>query len=388
MAKRKSPNFFLIAGEPSGDRLGQGLLAGLKRHDSSLACTGVGGPAMATEGLTSLFPYEQLSIIGFSDVVVRLPTYLRLISSTARAVIDAAPDAMITIDCPDFSLRVAARVRTQSPRPVIVHYVAPSVWAWRPGRVARLGRCVDHVLALLPFEPEILQRSGVDCSFVGHPAAYVAPTDRQAIRQKLGIAAETTLILVLPGSRASELQRLCPIFGASLAQLAQSGRRFKAVAVAAPGLTEKLKCEMSGWQTTVELLEAGQLTAAEKHELFVAADLALAASGTVSIELAAAGTPMVIAYDTSLLSRWLISTLLRIDTVTLVNIVSETRAVPEFLGQDCRPERICEALIELYDRGPNFQEQLASFATALDALGARGKNPADRAADAVMELLA
>lgn len=380
----RARRFFVIAGEPSGDQLGRGLMAALKHQVPDAQFAGIGGPAMVGEGLTSLFPIDRLSVIGLADIVWRLPDYLRLVTIATKAAIEFRPDALITIDCPDFSLRVARRVKALSPRPRLIHYVAPSIWAWRKYRAATLARSVDHVLALLPFEPELMRRPNLGCSFVGHPAAALPPIDRRHAREQLGLGHDETLLLVLPGSRRAELTRLCPVFEAALAGLE---RPVRAVTVAASGQRQHLESLTTGWKRPLQILDSGQMSKHEKDEVFAAADVALAASGTVSVELAAAQTPMVIAYDVGPISRLMISSLLTIDTVTLVNLVSNSRAVPEFLGRQCRPEPIRDALIELIDGGANHAAQLTAFSQALAALGADGRHPSERAADQVMALI-
>ncbi len=215
--------FFLIAGEPSGDRLGAALMAGLKTLHPGVTFAGIGGPAMAEEGLTSLFPMEELSIMGLVEV---LPKYLHLkrrIRETAGAALKANPAALITIDSPDFTLRVAGLVKAANPQMKTIHYVAPSVWAWRPGRAAKMAKVIDHVLALLPFEPPYMTEAGMTCDFVGHPVTaepVATPEQAQAFRAAHGIAPEAPLIAALPGSRKGEVTRLIPPFGETLAQVA------------------------------------------------------------------------------------------------------------------------------------------------------------------------
>ncbi|MBP9184335.1 MAG: lipid-A-disaccharide synthase, partial [Fuscovulum sp.] len=330
-----APAFFLIAGEPSGDRLGAALMAGLKALSPGATFAGIGGPAMAAEGLTSLFPMEELSIMGLVEV---LPKYLHLkrrIREAAKAAVAAAPAALITIDSPDFSLRVAALVKSARPDLKTIHYVAPSVWAWRPGRAQKMARVIDHVLALLPFEPPYMTAAGMTCDFVGHPvvAEPVATADQAAaFRAAHGIAAKAPLVVALPGSRRGEVTRLIPPFGATLARVGEVHPGLRVV-LPTPRHLAPLVAEATGdWPGRPLILPAPDL--ATRTAAFAAADVALAASGTVSLELAAQACPMVIAYDMAPLTLWLMRRMARVDTVTLGNLVSETRAVPEFIGKE------------------------------------------------------
>ena len=368
---------FVTAGEPSGDRLGAALIAGLRELAGEVELAGVGGPLMAEQGLPSLFPMEELSVMGIAEV---LPKYLHLkrrIRQTAKAAADLAPDVVVTIDSPDFSFRVADELRRQSDVRV-VHYVAPTVWAWRAGRAKHLASRVDQVLALFPFEPPYFEAEGLRCDFVGHPIATEAPpapNDVAALRARVGDSGP--IVVALPGSRRGEVSRLAPVFGATLREVA---RRHPGLRVLVPtvahnrGLVEQLTSDWPG--EPLVLADAAQRWAAVSL-----ADVALAKSGTVSLELAAARTPMVVAYDMNPLSRLIVTRMLRTDTVTLVNLVSETRAVPEFLGRACRPERIAPALLDLIERP---EAQLGALDLTMERLGRGGEPPGLRAARAVL----
>ena len=382
-----APAFFLIAGEPSGDRLGAALMAGLKALSPGATFSGIGGPAMAAEGLTSLFPMEELSIMGLVEV---LPKYLHLkrrIREAATAALAAAPAALITIDSPDFCLRVAALVKSARPDLKTIHYVAPSVWAWRPGRARKMARVIDHVLALLPFEPPYMTAAGMTCDFVGHPvvAEPVATVDQAAaFRAAHGIAPQAPLVAALPGSRRGEVTRLIPPFGAALARVGEVHPGLRVV-LPTPRHLAPLVAEATGdWPGRPLILPAPDL--ASRTAAFAAADVALAASGTVSLELAAQACPMVIAYDMAPLTLWLMRRMARVDTVTLVNLVSETRAVPEFIGQECRADRIAPALLHLLDHGAASQHD--AMRLTMDRLGRGGPPPGLRAARSVLEALA
>ncbi|MCA2010228.1 lipid-A-disaccharide synthase [Cereibacter sphaeroides] len=376
---------FLIAGEPSGDALGAALMEGLKALAPGVQFTGIGGPLMQAQGMGSLFPMEELSVMGLAEILPKYFHLKRRIRETAAAIAAEAPDAVVTIDSPDFCLRVLAIAKTANPALKTVHYVAPSVWAWRPGRAQKMAKHVDHVLALLPFEPRYMTNAGMTCDFVGHPVTTqpVATEDEaSAFRAAQGIAPDAPLLLILPGSRRGEVERLGPIFGAALKQVAIPGLRVVVPTVSARA--EQVRALVADWPGAPVVLDAASTPPDIKRAAFRAADAALAASGTVSLELAAAGTPMVIAYRLNKLSEMIISRLLRVDTLTLVNLVSDTRAVPEFLGEDCQPAPVAEAVTRLLAGGPAREAQLAAMDLSMQRLGRGGEAPGLRAARSVL----
>jgi lipid-A-disaccharide synthase len=298
-----------------------------------------------------------------------------------------APDALITIDSPDFSLRLAARARAARPGLRTIHYVAPSVWAWRPGRAAKMARVIDHVLVLLPFEPPYMEAAGMSCDFVGHPVVaepQATPAEAAAFRAAHGMAAGAPLVLALPGSRRSEVDRLAPRFGESLAILAARQPDLRVVVPAVAHLADRVAGLVAGWPGRPVLLDARRDDGAVKRAAFAAADVALAASGTVSLELAAAGVTMVIGYDMAPLSWALMRRMARIDTVTLVNLVTGSRAVPEFLGPACRPTPMAEALARLLADPAARAAQAAALELTMQRLGRGGEAPGLRAARSVL----
>ncbi len=371
---------YLLAGEPSGDRLGAALMAGLKALEPGVEFAGVGGPAMQAEGLESLYPMQDLSVMGIAEV---LPKYLHLrrrLHQTAAAVLADPPAALITIDSPDFSLRLAGLVRAANPGIRTIHYVAPSVWAWRPGRAARMARVIDHVLALLPFEPPFMTAAGMTCDFVGHP---VVAEPRASEAERRAWAGEGPLILALPGSRRGEVGRLAPVIGTTLSLLKPRFPDLRVALPVVPSVRDLVVQAVEHWPVRPRLVEEPGL----KRGAFAAADVALAASGTVSLELAAAGCPMVIAYDMHPLTLWLMRRMARVDTVTLVNLVSETRAVPEFIGPECRAARIAPALARLLTDPAARAKQDKAMAVTMERLGRGGEAPGLRAARSVMGVL-
>ena len=377
---------FLIAGEPSGDALGAALLNGLRQLDPDLSIAGVGGPLMAAEGLTSLFPMSELSVMGLVEVLPKYRALKRRIAETAEAALAFRPDVLITIDSPDFCLRVARRVREAAPGIRTVHYVAPSVWAWRPGRAERMAEVIDHVLAILPFEPPLMHEAGMSCDFVGHPVVAqprATPEEAAAFRAAHEIAPDAPLVLCLPGSRRGEVARLGGRFDEALMRLRDRVPEIRVVLPTVPGVADMVGTMAKRWPSAPVVVE----DAAAKRAAFAAADLALAASGTVSLELAANAVPMVIGYDMAPLSRMLVGWLLRTDTVTLVNLVSETRAVPEFLGRRCQPGPMAAALVGLLDDEAMRGEQLAAMELTMERLGRGGEPPGLRAARSVIGAL-
>ena len=382
---------FVVAGEPSGDALGAALMAGLKALAPGVGFMGVGGPRMAAEGLESLFPMDELSVMGLVEVLPRYPALRRRLQQTVAAALAAEPSALLTIDSPDFSLRVARGVRAARPGLRTIHYVAPSVWAWRPGRAAKMARVIDHVLALLPFEPPYMAAAGMSCDFVGHPIAAEPPATAAEIaefRAAHGIDGAAPVILALPGSRPGEVARMSPVFGAALAQALAGRPQARVVVPTVPGVAEPVRALAAGWPGRAVVVEAGTVPASTTRAAFAAGRAALAASGTVSLDLAAAGVPMVIGWDAHWLTRAVLSRMVRVESVTLVNLVSETRAVPEFLGRDCRAGPLAVELGRLLEDGPERAAQISAMALAMGRLGRGGEAPGLRAARSVLSRIA
>lgn len=380
MGNRSGLRVFVIAGEPSGDKLGAALMAGLRALAPDIRFDGVGGEGMGAEGLASRFAMSDLSVMGLAEVLPRIRLLRRRIRETAAAISDMKPDLVITIDSPDFCLRVLKQARALRPDLPVVHYVAPSVWAWRPGRAAKMAPLVDHVLALLPFEPPYMQAVGMSCDFVGHPVV-AEPRATKAEIADFKARFPGPVILALPGSRKGEITRHAPRFGQALGQVAPAGAQIIVPSVASQA--DLMRKAVAGWPVAAHVIDG----AAEKRAAFGAADLALAASGTVSLELAANGVPMVIAYDLNPLTRALAQRLIRLDTVTLVNLVSDTRAVPEFLGRNCSVAQIAPALKRLMHDPDARAQQRAAMELTMERLGQGGEAPGLRAARSVLAFL-
>ncbi len=384
---------FLIAGEPSGDKLGGALMAGLGELAPGVAFHGIGGPLMQVEGMDSLFPMEELSVMGLTEVLPRLPGLLRRRDEAAEAVLDLKPDALITIDSPDFCLRVAAKVKAQRPDLPVIHYVAPSVWAWRERRAAKMARHVDHVLALLPFEPPYMEAAGMTCDFVGHPVvAERAPSvgEVQDLMAELGLDPERPIIVVLPGSRRGEMERLAEPFGAALGLIGTPD--MQVVVPTAGSVTDLVAEKVADWPLEAKLLDprgmAPDLAEARKRSAFAAAHLALAASGTVGLELAMAGCPGVIAYKMAPITTFLVRRAVKVKYANLVNILLDRDAVPELLFDACTPGNIAAALDALLEDPSARVAQQAAMAKAMRMLGQGGEPPGLRAARSVLDRLA
>ena len=375
---------FVVACEESGDRLGAGLMHALRvRTAGAIRFSGVGGRDMALEGLASLFPIEDLAIIGFAGVARRLPLILRRIRETADAVIAARPNALVIIDSPDFTHRVARRVRATMPALPIIDYVSPSVWAWRPGRARAMRRAIDHVLALLPFEPEIHSRlGGPQCSYVGHPiieqAAMLRPNPDEARRRM----SEPPVVLVLPGSRTSEVSRLLATFGAAIGLLAERRGPLDVVLPTVPHLHDVVAKATVGWRIPPRVV----LAPADKWAAFRHARAALAASGTVTLELAVAGVPTVVAYKVPLIEELIARLMINTPSIVLANLVLGENVMPELLQRQVTPQRLVEALAPLLGDTPLRRRQTEAFARLDAVMDIGGPSPSIKAAEIVLDV--
>jgi lipid-A-disaccharide synthase len=379
---RAGRTIFLIATEESGDRLGAGLMKVLRqRLGDGVQFVGVGGRAMTGEGLVSLFPIEELSIVGLAAVFRQLPKLLRLIRQTAAAVIDASADILVIIDSPDFTHRVARRVRARDPSMPIIDYVSPSVWAWRPGRARAMRSYVDHVLALLPFEPEAYRRlNGPPCSYVGHPLIERVNQLRPNADEQSRRDAPPPVLLVLPGSRRSEISHHLSVFGDALGRLQAQGASFEPVLPTMPHLERAVTDGVKSWAIAPRIV----MGEAEKRAAFRIAHGALAKSGTVTLELALAGVPMVTAYRLGAVEAFILRRAIKVRSVILANLVIGRDVIPEFLQEDCTAEKLAGALAELLADSALRRRQLEAFAT-LDTIMSTGNvSPSVRGADIVL----
>jgi lipid-A-disaccharide synthase len=375
---------FLVATEESGDRLGASLMKVLRqRLGGAVRFEGVGGLTMAREGLVSLFPIEELSIMGFTAVGRKLPMILRRIREAADAVVEAVPDMLVIIDSPDFTHRVARRVRAREPSIPIVDYVAPTVWAWRPGRARAMRAYVDHVLALLPFEPEAYRRlGGPPCTYVGHPLVEQIDTLRPGPDEHQRRDQQPPVLLVLPGSRHSEIRHHMAVFGATLDLLRAQGTAFELVLPTMPHLLDAVREGVANWPVQPRIAVGEQ----EKKAAFRIAHAAFAKSGTVTLELALAGVPMIGAYRAGPIEMWIALSLARTASVILANLVVGENVVPEYMQRDAVPEKLAPALREILRDTPLRRRQVEAFAR-LDAIMSTGQPPSVRAADIVLATL-
>jgi len=374
---------YLVAAEESGDALGGALARALVAAAGvTLKLAGVGGRAMAAAGISSPFPIDDLAIIGITAIPRRLPMLLRRIRETADAIIAARPDVLVIIDSPEFTHRVARRVRARAPGIAIIDYVSPSVWAWRPGRARAMRAYVDCVLAILPFEPEAYVRlGGPPCLYVGHPLSERTGDLRPSAVETQRRLADPPLLLVLPGSRSGEIRRLLAIFGAAVSLVVARVGPVELLLPTLPHLESQVRKGVAGWAVKPRIVIEG----AEKWAAFRAARAALAASGTVTLELALAGVPMVAAYRLPLIEELIMRMLPALDTVILANLVIGENVVPEFLQRDCTPEQIAGALELLFSDTAERLRQVEAF-RRLDRIMALEVSPSAKAATIVLNM--
>jgi len=383
--------FFIIAGEMSGDILGASLMSGLiTETKGKVSFYGVGGPLMTDVGLNSMFNMSDLSVMGVFEVIPKIPMLLSRIKKTARAVIDEQPDALITIDSPDFCLRVAKIVRLALPKIKIIHYVAPSVWAWRPERAFKMAKNIDHVLALLPFEPPYMEDAGMTCDFVGHPVisnAIVKPKAIEKLRANLELHAGP-IITVLPGSRIGEIKRMCPIFKDVLINIKEKIPDVQFILPAASTVEDLVISTVKNWEVKPKLLLSMDYSVLEisnrKYAAYAVSSAALATSGTVALELASQNCPMVVAYKANWITTKMVKKLAKIDTANLINIITDTRKIPEHLFDNCTAENISKSLCNLLLNGGKQDNVMAE---AMDLLGFGNKDSHLWAAKSVLRAI-
>jgi lipid-A-disaccharide synthase len=377
-----SRKIFLVATEESGDRLGASLMKVLRqRLGGAVRFEGVGGRSMAREGLASRFPIEQLSIVGLSAIVRQLPMILRYIRETADAVVETSPDVLVIIDSPDFTHRVAKRVRATDPAIPIIDYVSPSVWAWRPGRARAMRGYIDHVLALLPFEPDAHHRlGGPPCTYVGHPLTEQVGLLRPGVEEQARRDAQPPLLLVLPGSRRSEIGHHMAVFGETLGLLQAQGIAFEAVLPTMPHLQGLIAAALKNWPVQPRVVVGEP----DKRAAFRLAHAALAKSGTVTLELAISGVPMIGAYKAGAIESRIVMRRIVSSSVILANLVVGDNVVPEFIQQDCAPAKLAAALREVLTDSPLRRRQLEAFAGIDRIMSTGNQSPSTRAADVVL----
>lgn len=383
---RDDLRIFLVAGEHSGDALGGKLMAALSaRCKGRIHYLGVGGELMEEAGLASQFPLSDVAVMGPLSILPRLPRIMSRVYRTVDAAVAAEPDAVVIIDAPEFTHPIAKRIRKRAPSIPIIDYVSPSVWAWRPGRARKMRPYVDHVMGLLPFEPAAHQRlGGPPCSYVGHPLIerldWLRELDPTPLVEKLKLDPGRLTLVVLPGSRVSEVTRLMQPFGEAIALLQQRHIRPQVLIPAVPHVRPLIEKHMQSWAVQAHLVEGEE----DKFRAFRLAHAALAASGTVTLELALAGTPMVVAYKVDAIAARL-RFLLNVPSVVLANLVLEENAFPELLQEDCTPDKLADAVEKLLRETPERRSQVAALSRIAQKMVIDGSSPSDAAAEIVLD---
>ena len=378
----ENPLLFLVAGEPSGDQLGAGLMAALRDiSDSRIRFAGIGGEEMAAQGLKSLFPMAELSIMGLVEVLPRVPQLFRRIRQTVRTIRCLQPAAIVTIDSPGFTFRLIRRLGNIGvPR---IHYVAPTVWAWKPGRAKKMAQLFDHLMVLLPFERQYFEQQGLSCTFVGHPAAAGGNLGAgKKFRVEHSIT-DATVLGVFPGSRRSEVERMLPVFSRTISLLKSDIPNLHIVTAVVASVQTMIEKSVRDWSVPVTLIES----ATEKQAAYQACDAALAASGTITTELAAARTPMVVGYRMAPLTMAIARRLVKVSHVSLVNLVLGKNAIPEFIQESCTAVSLAEAVRQLLIDPVTRELQIASLDEAVQALNGGAFDPSHRAAEVVQKAI-
>lgn len=384
VAPAKQVTLMLVCGEPSGDLLGAQLMAGIKSVAGDTArIVGVGGPAMEAEGLKSLYPLDATAVMGLREVVPAIPAILRRVREACDFALATHPDAVVLIDSPDFTHRIAQRLKRHDPAIRTVNYVAPQVWASRAYRARKMARYFDLVLTLLPFEVPFFARYGLRAVFVGHPVIERAGriAGGAAFRERHGIAADAPLLAVLPGSRTNEIRFILPVFRDAVAAVARRVPGLITVLPTVPHVAARVKAGIADWPVPLHLVE----DESEKYAAFDAVDAALAASGTVTTELALARKPMVVGYRAGALTYALASLIMNVRYITLVNVLLGRQAVPEFLQSRCTPENLANAVVNLLENRQAAADELAELDRATQMLGKGAEAPSIRAARAILE---
>jgi lipid-A-disaccharide synthase len=381
------PLVYIVTGEPSGDVLGAGLMAALRRETAgAVRFAGIGGRRMAEQGLQSLVPLEELAVMGLAEVLPHLRRILRRIAETVADIRAREPAVIVTIDSSSFTWRVARRLRESGVRFPLIHYVAPMVWAWRAGRAKEIARWYDKLLALLPFEPPYFEAVGLRCVFIGHPVVESGADggDGPGFRARHGIAPDAVLLCVLPGSRRGEVKRLLPVFFAAVARLATLHPGLRVTVPTVETVAASVREAAAAWATPVIVVE----TEKDKFDAFAASNAALAASGSVALELAMAHLPSVIAYRVNPLTHAIGRVMVKARYANLVNILLDRPAVPELIQADCTPARLTDAIARLVADESARAAQIEAYDRALYKLGRGTLKPSLRAAREVLDTIA
>jgi lipid-A-disaccharide synthase len=381
---RQEPLIFVVSGEPSGDNLAGRLMGALKAETGGqIRFAGVGGPQSAAQGLESLFPIRELSLVGLAEVVPHLPRLIKRINQTAAAAREIEPDVVVTIDSPSFTLRVAQKLRgTGIP---VVHYVAPQLWAWRPGRAKSLAKRVDHIMALLPFEVPFFAKHGIPCTYVGHPAieAGAGNGDGEAFRKRHGLPPDAPVLCVVPGSRVSEVRRILPVFAEALGMLKARYPNLHIVIPVAAAVAHEFEALTEDWPYPVVRVTNPE----ERFDAFAACDAAMTKSGTVTLELALAQVPMVVAYRVSPATAFLVRRMgVSVEHAALVNLLVGHGLVPELIQEDCTPQKLATAMDELFASEEARRAQREGFRQVIEIMG-KATPPSEHAAKVVLDIV-
>ena len=386
----------IIATEPSGDKLGANLIDGLHselKGKGQLVFQGIGGPLMRSRGVTTLFNFNELSVMGFFEIIPKLPKILSVINRMVKYALVWKPDLIITIDSPDFSLRIAKKIKQKWPTVKTIHYVAPSVWAWRGYRARTMGKFLDHVLAILPFEPPFMEAAGMTCDFVGHPIVSEDIPSNQEIRlfrSSLGIERETPIVSILPGSRRAEIVKMMPIYLKSLESVAKKFPNLVFIIASPPNVCELVKSYLKFSNVPViQLYEKDDPMKFEerKRMLFSTSLAALATSGTITLEIARMGAPLLVGYRASFMTEILLKNFVKLKSATLINILTNQAAIPELLFSKCNYQNIATSLIYLLTDSTQADRQRDYVKFAMNALGANDLDPKIRAARSILRFL-
>lgn len=376
---------FVIAGEHSGDALGAKLMEAINRRlRNRVRYLGVGGEGMAKHGLSSQFDIAEVAVMGPLSILPRLPRILRRVYGTVSAAIAADPDCVVIIDSPEFTHPIAKRIRRRNPSIPIVNYVSPQVWAWRPGRARRMRWYIDETMALLPFEPEAYEKlGGPACTYVGHPLIErvddMRAADPAPLAKRLGLDPARPVLLVLPGSRESEVSRLLGPFGQAVARVTESAGPIEVLIPAVASVREQIAKESAGWQTKPHLIEGED----DRFRAYRLASAALTASGTATLELALAQVPAVVAYKVDAVAARL-RFLLQVPSIVLANLVLGAKVYPEFVQEAATPEALAAALVPLLSDTPERRAQVAGLLPIAARMSINGPNPSEAAAEVVL----
>ena len=386
----------IIATEPSGDKLGANLIDGLNielKGEGQLVLQGIGGPLMKSRGVATFFDFNELSVMGLFEIIPKLPKLLRVINRMVKYALVWKPDLIITIDSPDFSLKISKKIKQKWPDAKTIHYVAPSVWAWRGYRARKMGKFLDHVLAILPFEPPFMEAAGMSCDFVGHPiVSEVVPSNQEIrlFRSSLGIERETPIVSILPGSRRTEIIKMLPLYLRSLEAVSKKYPNLIFIIASPPNVCELVKSYLKS--TSIPIMQLYEKEDPLKFEerkrmLFSTSLAALATSGTVTLEIARMGAPLLVGYRASFMTEILLKNFVKLNSATLINILTNQAAIPELLFSKCTYQNIASSLINILTDSTQATTQRVYVNYAMNALGANDLDPKVRAARSILQFL-